>query len=447
MLISATHKSSGKTVVSVGLCAAFIERGTCVQAFKKGPDYIDSAWLSLASARPCYNLDFNTQSDTEIKSLFVNKSTCKTSLIEANKGLHDGLDPGGKDSNAALAKLLNCSVVLVIDCAGMTRGIAPLLQGYKQFDSKVQIAGAILNQVGGTRHRTKLITAVENYTDIPVLGAVEHHPDMILPERHLGLIPSSEFDAASTAINRIRKMVAEQVDVNTIIKLAAVQPVTPKPITKPPTEMRIGVFRDSAFSFYYPDDLESLEQHGAELIFIDSVNDNALPPVDALFIGGGFPETQAHLLEKNAPLRLAVREAIENKMPVYAECGGLMYLTRSIILKDKQYKMCGVIDADSIMHERPQGRGYVEFTETSTMLWPDVEPKQSYRAHEFHYSSLVNMSQTPVTALEMSRGTGIEKQRDGIVYNNLLATYLHRRDCSQDQWIGRFTRFIKEHKQ
>ena len=450
LLISAAHKSSGKTVVSTGLCAEFAARGLAVQPFKKGPDYIDPAWLALAARRPCFNLDFNIQSAREMTDMVATRSAAADlSLIEANKGLYDGVDPGGSDSNAALAKLLGCPVVLVIDCEGITRGIAPLLQGYSRFDHGVSIAGVILNRVGGARHHSKLVAAVRRYSDLPVLGSIARDQRLEVPQRHLGLIPSGEFDGASAALGKIRAAVAEQVDVAAVLELARPKQsaaAKPAPPPAPAAVLRLGVFRDGAFSFYYPDDLEEFERCGAELVFIDGLRDGVLPPVDALFIGGGFPETRAQALENNAALRNAVHDAVEDGMPAYAECGGLMYLARSISWNNARHRMCGVIKADAVMHPSPRGRGYVEFTETEAMPWPGAAGGRAYRAHEFHYSSLVNADDLEPTAMRLARGEGIGGGRDGIVYKNLLATYLHRRTCAADRWPQRFVQFAQTHR-
>ena len=472
LLISAAHKSSGKTTISLGLCAALRRRGLHVQPFKKGPDYIDPLWLTLASGRPCHNLDFYLMAHEEIRrSVAKHTRAADVCLIEGNKGLYDGLDLDGSNSNAALATLLDAPVVLVIDARGMTRGIAPLILGYQAFDPHVRIAGVILNQLGGSRHESKLRAVIEHYTDVAVLGAVHYDESLTIDERHLGLVPSNETSAAQERIDAIAAAVSQQVDMNHLLELAeapadwpgvATPDYSASPLVapgilpsatlvhpRPSPDVRIGIARDAAFAFYYPGDLEALRAAGADLVTIDTLRDNGLPAIDGLFIGGGFPEVQMKALEANYSLRSALRDAIESGLPVYAECGGLMYLTRSLSWKGQRCEMVGVIPADTVMHPRPQGRGYVRLRETGAGPWPRTppgEPTVELRAHEFHYSALENVAPGLTYAYEMQRGTGIDGEHDGIVYKNLLACYTHMRDLDNNHWAKRFVDFVRNHK-
>jgi cobyrinic acid a,c-diamide synthase len=303
LFISAAHKSSGKTTASVGLAAALGARGLRVQAFKKGPDYIDPMWLKRASGRSCYNLDFNTQSEAEIGALFARHARpADLALIEGNKGLHDGVDPEGRDSSAALAKLLRAPVILVVDAMGITRGVAPLVLGCQVFDRDVAIRGVILNRVASARHEGKLRQALERYTDVPIIGAVGRDPKLIVAERHLGLTTPDETEALDEMIGRLTLAVEQGVDLDRLVEIARNAPAQwlagsdaavglpggePPALARP--DLRIAVARDAAFGFYYPDDLEALEQAGAELVFFNTLRDVRLPDADALFIGGGFP--------------------------------------------------------------------------------------------------------------------------------------------------------------
>ena len=455
LLISAARKSSGKTTVAVGLCQALSQRGLAVQPFKKGPDYIDPLWLGRACGRDCHNLDFHVMSRPEIVAVFGRYAHhADLSIIEGNKGLYDGLDLDGSNSNAALASLLGTPVVLVIDARGMTRGIAPLILGYQAFDSSVNIVGVILNNLGGRRHEAKLRVVIEHYTNVQVIGAVHRNERLAILERHLGLMPSNEHERADEQIKAIGNLIAEQVDLDRL--LAVTQQAQPVQI---PTEeegvavtgdIKIGVARDAAFGFYYPGDLEGLQRAGAELIFFDTLKDESLPDIDALFIGGGFPETQMEGLERNETLRLAIRSAIEAGMPAYAECGGLMYLARSLTWRDKTCRMAGVISADVVMHDRPQGRGYVQLRETGCGLWPlrnNNGTLGEIPAHEFHYSSLENIDADFNYAYDVLRGHGLDGKHDGLCYKNLMASYSHLRDVSANRWAARFVEFARSQRQ
>ena len=454
LFISAAHKSSGKTTLSIGLCAAWQQQGLLVRPFKKGPDYIDPLWLSAASQRNCYNLDFNTSSNHEIlHGVQHYGQSADLSLIEANKGLYDGVSLDGSDSNAALAKLLQAPVILVIDTRGMTRGIVPILLGHLAFDREVNIAGVIFNRVGGSRHASKLRQAVEYFTEIPVLGAVQESADMQIEERHLGLMPSNERADAEQQIETIRCLVADQVDLAKLVTIAQQAPSLPAPIQpnlfkSTPTngvKVRIGVCQDAAFGFYYPGDLEALQQAGADLVKIDTLHDAQLPNIDGLFIGGGFPETQMQQLEANRSMRDSIRAAIEVGLPTYAECGGLMYLARSLQWKNQQAEMVGIIPGDVVMYAKPQGRGYVQLEETEAMPWSKMAASSELvQAHEFHYSRLENLSVAGQYAYKLKRGQGIDGEHDGWIYKNLLASYTHLRHTSRYPWAQRFVEFVRK---
>ncbi len=452
LYISAAHKSSGKTTVMLGICRALFKRGIALRPFKKGPDYIDPAWLGKAAGRGCFNLDFYTSSRREIVSLFQSKSVgLDLSLIEGNKGLYDGMDINGSDSNAALAKLLDTPVVLVIDTMGMTRGIAPLLIGYRDFDPDVRIAGVILNRVGGPRHEAKLVESVERFTDIPVLGAVPRFRDGIIEERHLGLIPAHEDEQAANTLDRLGDLMAEHVDLDRLLALAAGAKITGRDVTEQhepqdsltsSRRLRIGVARDEAFGFYYTDDLEAFRAAGAEIVWINMVEDPLLPDIDGLFIGGGFPETAMHKLSANKMMRESVRKAIEAGLPCYAECGGLMYLARSIEWQNDMVEMVGVIPGVISMSSRPHGRGYIRLRETEFAPWPGGDHGKVIAGHEFHYSQLEGLPADARFAYDVLRGSGIQEGKDGFVYKNLLASYAHLRDSGQNHWVSRFLAFV-----
>lgn len=295
--ISAAHKSSGKTTLSIGLCAALHQQGLIVQPFKKGPDYIDPIWLAQASGgRACFNLDFNTMSDAEINNTVQHFSRdADISIIEGNKGLYDGVALDGSDSNAAMAKLTQSSVILIIDALGITRGVAPLLLGYQQFDRDVTIAGVIYNFTNGDRHDSKLRAVTEEYTDIPVLGMIKKNELLVIDERHLGLMPSNEDSQAFQKIAEIGNIISNSVDTAALINFSKqtlkidVKPLVMTTIRATREKIRLGICEDAAFGFYYADDKLALERAGAELVSINTLSDKALPKdLDGLFIGGGL---------------------------------------------------------------------------------------------------------------------------------------------------------------
>ena len=451
ILVSAAHKSSGKTTISIGLCAALRKSGYSVQSFKKGPDYIDPIWLKHATGKPCYNLDFYTSDRDEILQTISDQGeSADISVIEGNKGLYDGLDLDGSNSNAALATLTESPVILVIDARGMTRGIAPLILGYQQFDPDIDIAAVILNKVGGTRHESKLVKVIEHYTDVPVIGAVHRSSDLHLPERHLGLKPSNEFAGVASIIERIGERVGSEVELDQLMNIArSSQPLniaqTISPIDTSAPSLRLGIARDAAFNFYYQNDLDAFAAQGVELVEFDTLEDTSLPArLNGLFIGGGFPETQMQALSANTSLLQQIRAAIEAGMPVYAECGGLMYLSRSLLWNDDKASMVGAIQADTVMHTAPQGRGYVRMEKTADWPWGGTDTgRDVINAHEFHYSSLENLEITDGFGYRVLRGTGIDGEYDGIVYKNLFACYTHQRNTRQNQWVRQFTDFIR----
>ena len=465
ILISAAHKSSGKTTVSTGLAAALGTLGETVQTFKKGPDYIDPMWLTHASGRPCYNLDFNTQTEAEILATYARQTPPSAfGVVEGNKGLHDGMDVEGSDSTAALAKLLAAPVVLVIDAVGITRGVAPLVFGMKAFDPAVNVAGVILNRVAGARQETKLRQALEHYTDVPVLGAIGRDCTLSVTERHLGLTTPGETASPHDKIANVARAIRNCVDLEQVRAAARTAP----PIvatadadahtSNPAPDVTIGIARDSAFNFYYPDDLAALERAGARLVLFSPLTDHQLPRVDGLMLGGGFPETHMAMLEANGAMRTSIRSAATSGMPVYAECGGLMYLARSITWRGEERQMAGFIPGRIEITERPQGRGLMVLEETGKNPWPRCATRSDCQegkagsasagrrrvsVHEFHYAHLVGLEGTHDFAWHVRRGQGIDGSHDGIIRANVLAGFSHQRDTAANRWARRFVAFVR----
>ena len=452
-LISAAHKSSGKTTVSIGLAAALRGRGLSVQPYKKGPDYIDPLWLSVAAGRPCFNLDFFLSPDGELRQQFARHGhDADVCLVEGNKGLYDGLDLEGSNSNAALARLLGLPVVLVLDARGMTRGIAPLILGYQAFDPKIRIAGVILNRLGGRRHESKLRAVLEHYTDVPVLGAVQEDAELALVERHLGLMPANESAEAERHVTAIGARIAAQVDLDRLLAISHSDEALKPPPPQAPgrgAPVRIAIARDAAFGFYYADDLEALAAAGAEAVFFDTLRDAALPPCDGLLIGGGFPECFLDGLEANRPMRANIRQAIEGGLPTYAECGGLMYLARGIEWKGRQAEMVGVIPGDIRMHAKPVGRGYVILESNAAHPWRArgaTHAGAELHGHEFHYSDIANLPADTRYAYAMRRGHGVDGKHDGILVHRMLASYSHLRATAGCDWPAKFVQYVRNCK-
>ncbi|TCJ16603.1 cobyrinate a,c-diamide synthase [Parasulfuritortus cantonensis] len=448
LYISAAHKSSGKTTVTLGLCRALRERGLAVQAYKKGPDYIDPIWHRLAAGRPSYNLDFRLMERSEIDGLYARHAAgADICLVEGNKGLYDGMDLEGSDSNAALAKQLGLPVVLVIDTIGITRGVAPLLLGYRAFDPAVNIAGLVLNKVGGPRHEDKLRRVIEHYVGLPVLGAIHKDARLAIEERHLGLVPGNESDEAEQRIAGIAEAVAGQVDLDALLRLATTAPAPAAGVTfpaAPATRVKVAIARDRAFGFYYQEDLDTLEAAGVELVPVDCLADAALPAADGLIIGGGFPESFIDRLAANLPLRQAILRAAEAGLPVYAECGGLMYLSRSITWRAHTGEMVGLVPGDAVMGDHPVGRGYASLAPTASAPL-DAPGGPAIPAHEFHHSRLENLPDGLSYAYQVKRGHGIDGRNDGYVHKNLLAAYCHRRGTGPRGWIAPFLAKVRSH--
>ncbi|MGI9310448.1 MAG: cobyrinate a,c-diamide synthase [bacterium] len=457
LLLSATRKSSGKTTVALGLCAALALRGRAVRPFKKGPDYIDPMWLARAAGASCINLDFHVMPADELRAAFAHHARDDTgecvAVIEGNKGLFDGMNPDGSDSNAALAKLLGAPTLLILDARGMTRGAAAHVLGHQAFDPQLPLAGVILNRVGGARHESKLRAALERHTDVAVLGAVHADRALEIGERHLGLITAAEHAAAEEKIERIAAAIAAQVDLDAVESIAdsadafASVDASFAPRDDPRADLAIGIARDSAFSFYYADDLRAFAAHGARLIPFDTLRDDALPAVDGLYLGGGFPETHASALSANRAMRDAVKRFVERGGPVYAECGGLMYLSRRLTLTDGgAHDMAGAIPARVAMTERPVGRGYVRLVETGDGLWParaNAAASPTIPAHEFHYSKLEMRADDARFAYRVERGHGLDGCFDGLVHRNALASYSHLRHTAANPWVARFVAFVR----
>jgi len=441
IIIAALRGGSGKTICSVGLIASWRKRGMAVAPFKKGPDFIDAGWLALAAGRPCHNLDtFLMPADKILQSFSRHTLTSDLAVIEGNRGLYDGIDLEGSTSTSELAKLLKVPVVLLVDCTKSTRTVAAMVLGCLQFDPEVNICGVILNRVAGARHESILRKTVEQYCALPVLGAIPKINGDAFPERHMGLVPTPEHDWADEAVEKAADMAEQYLNLDRLLAVAReappvadFHPTPPHPLKITAPLPRIGVIKDAAFQFYYPENLEALEAAGAEIVTLNALADPGLPRLDGLYIGGGFPETQVQALADNKGFRDDVRRMAEKGLPVYAECGGLMYLGESLVLDGKTYPMVGVFPVVFGFSKRPQGHGYTIFEVERPN--PYFKPGVQVRGHEFHYSKVLSWrGKAEDLGFRMTRGIGFAGKRDGLCYKNTLATYSHVHALGTPSW-------------
>ena len=442
MIISALRGGSGKTILSIGVIGAWKQQGKTVIPFKKGPDYIDAGWLALAASQPCYNLDSFLLDRSQLLKSFIRHATPSgISVVEGNRGLYDGIDMKGSTSTAELSKLLGLPVILCLDCTKSTRTMAAVLLGCLHFDTEVPIQGVILNRVAGSRHEQILRSSIEHHCGIPVIGAIPAM-DSQFPERHMGLVPTPEHDWASGSVEAVSRVVSACVDLDRLEAIAdQALPVTaPVYSSMEQSEQagvkkpRIGIIRDSAFQFYYPENIEALTLEGAELVFLSPLAQQHLPDLDALYIGGGFPETHARILAENTCFRSELKHLAEEGLPVYAECGGLMYLGKEIVLEDAAYPMAGILPVVFGLSPKPKGHGYTIVTvDGKNPYYPEG---MEIRGHEFHYSWVASFEETADCRLvfSMKRGTGFLNHRDGVCYKNILATYTHIHASGTPEW-------------
>jgi cobyrinic acid a,c-diamide synthase len=442
LIIAGLKGGSGKTTLSLGLIAAWKEDGSAVVPFKKGPDYIDAGWLSAAAGRPCFNLDpFLTGKERILASFTEHFGDADVAVIEGNRGLYDGMDAAGTFSTGELSKTLRSPVVLIIDCTKVTRTVGAMLLGMQTFDRKVAIKGVVLNQVAGARHEKVVKDVIGNCCGVPVLGAIPKLRDALLSERHMGLTPFQEHPEVDHAISLSAEIVRKYVDLEGLRKVAMAAPDRGLPVYRPVAARDvsqaspvIGVIRDSAFQFYYPENFEELRRKGARLLEVSALTEKRLPDVDALYIGGGFPETNSVVLARNVSFRRSLLKAVESGLPVYAECGGLMYLGKSLVLGKERYPMVGVFPISFSLERKPQAHGYTVVRVDRAN--PFYARGVVFRGHEFHYSRVLDCRRKEGMrfAFRMSRGQGITDGMDGVCYKNVLATYTHVHALGTPEW-------------
>lgn len=449
VLVGAIQGRSGKTTFTLGLLKALTDRGLSVQPFKKGPDYIDPSWMTFASGQQCRNLDLVMMGPDKVRQSFIrNSQGFDISVVEGAMGLFDGLDVEGSNSSAELAYTIDAPVILVVNCTRITRSVAALVNGVTGFDKRIKIGGVILNQVARARHENIMIESINRYCDVPVLGVLPKNKSVEIPDRHLGLIPAGEQDMLHTRIETLGNLVKENVNLDHLLQVAAqAKPLVPDEAQKAPLlihsdipvqeKVKIGIVRDKAFSFYYPENIEALEQAGAELITVDALHDTHLPEdICGLYIGGGFPEVMAEEISANRSLLDDIKSASEAELPIYAECGGLMFLSRNIIDGDKTYPMTGVFDCDVEMTAKPQGIGYT--IQKVLPGNPFYQEGDTVVGHEFHNSRVVHMGEGLQYGFATERGKGIKPGFDALVYKNTMAGYHHLHVYGAPQWPENF---------
>jgi cobyrinic acid a,c-diamide synthase len=425
-----------------------------VRAFKKGPDYIDAAWLSWASAAPARNLDsWMMGFDGAVRSFAGYASEDGFNLVEGNRGLFDGVDIAGTHSTAELAKAIHAPIVLVMDCTKMTRTAAAIVLGCQHLDPDAQIAGVILNHVNGKRHEMVIREAIESTCGIPVVGVLPKLRSDALPARHLGLV-TPEDHSCIAELHSLLDQVASKLDLSLIRQIASSVDALPSPAQFATAvastgandpNVRVAVIRDAAFSFYYEENIEALRQAGAEVVFASALSSSALPEdIDAVYIGGGFPEVHAARLEANASLRDSLAKAAEHGLPIYAECGGLMLLSRSIQWKGRHYSMSNVFPFDIETSSAPQGHGYVEMVVDT--LNPYYPVGTVLRGHEFHYSRIAPQSEMPNGACALRRGVGVYGGRDGLMKMNVWASYTHVHATATPEWARGIINLARRHR-
>jgi len=468
LVLAGLSGGAGKTILTLGICRAFAAAGLTVRPFKKGPDYIDAAWLGLAAGSDATNLDPFLLPESRLPSLFLEKSqNADVSVIEGNRGIFDGMDVDGSCSTAALARLLGAPVVLILDATKMTRTAAAIVAGVAAFEPGLNLAGVVVNRTAGPRHRDIVRASIESLAGVPVLGMLPKIAENPIPERHMGLVSNREHGAVAPILDNLAGIIRQNVDLDRLLAIARSAPAmaaVPCPIVANDSPGRapgagrpvIGVVRDAALWFYYPENLEALERAGAKLAFVSLLDDAPWPTLDGLYLGGGFPETLAGPLAANAAVRSRVAALAANGLPIYAECGGFMYLCQGLVVDGALYPMAGVFPVTTTLCARPQGLGY---SLARVVRGNPFHPVGALlRGHEFHYSKCqpaLDGCQGPPPglpgpesfALAMERGVGMLDGRDGLVCGNTFAAYTHIHAEGAPHWAENFVQAARRYRE
>jgi cobyrinic acid a,c-diamide synthase len=425
ILIAGTHSSVGKTTVALGLLAALRRRGLRPAPFKAGPDYIDPTLHSQAAGRPSRNLDVWLLDEPALQGvLWRGMREADVAVIEGVMGLFDGIGPGQDGSTAALARTLECPVLLVLDVAAMSGTAAAIVLGCQQMQPGVQLAGVVLNRVGSDGHLRSTAEAIHGTTGLPVLGSLPADPELSILERHLGLIPTNESSLSSDGLDRLADLVARRFDLDAVLRIASSAPLLPDDggtgLGALPSVARIAVAQDRAFGFYYQDTFDVLRESGAEIVRFSPLDDSSLPAgIDGLYLGGGFPELYAADLAANTAMRAAILEHARQDRPIYAECGGLMALGKALTtFEGETLPMFDVLPVVSRMQRQTLTIGYREVEAVRPS--PLMQPGTRVRGHEFHWS----LADPPPESMAAYRVVG-DDRLEGFSIGSTLASYVH----------------------
>ncbi|MBE6493506.1 MAG: Ni-sirohydrochlorin a,c-diamide synthase [Methanosphaera stadtmanae] len=450
IVLTGTGSGVGKTTIATGIMKALSEEHK-IQSFKVGPDYIDPSYHNCATGIPSRNLDSFFMSDGQIRQSFKNgmkHSKADYAIIEGVRGLYEGMSPiNDVGSTASIAKSLNSPVILIINSRSLVRSAAAMTLGFKALDSKINIQGVILNNVKSQKHYLKTKEAVEKLSNTQVLGGITRDSSITMEQRHLGLIPAVEQERIKSFVDKWGELIKENIDLDLLIEIMKDSPklednyeeIWSKETTKQKT--KIGIPFDEAFNFYYHENIEALESNNAEIVYFSPIHDDAIPDVDALYMGGGYPEIFSKELSDNKSMLKSIKKFSDDNHPIYAECGGLMYLSKDI----NNNEMVNVFPYKSMLTKKVQGLSYTiaEVTQKN----PILEVGTSYHGHEFHYSKVEYTGNNKNDfAFKMKRGVGITGEYDGLLKNNTLASYIHTHTACLPKFAYNFTQSAYENR-
>ena len=423
LVISGSTSGVGKTSITCAIIYGLTKRGHTIQPLKVGPDYIDPSYLSFISNNETKNLDVWLMGKNELVKSFVNSSTSDISIIEGVMGYYDGF--GGKTNHASthhVATLLKSPVILVLDASKTSRSIAATALGFTKFHRNSRISGIILNKIGSKKHEILCRSALENLK-IPIIGVVPKNTENILESRHLGLIPVVEQKQLQRKIKQVSQQISDYLDFEKLVKICKNVEQIPKTKLQKfkKSNISIAVALDSSFNFYYHDNIQALRREGAKIKFFSPISDKKIPNCDSIYIGGGFPEVLGKKLSQNLTMKKSIKQAAENGIPIYAECGGLMYLTKSIKHNNQKYKMIGLFDAETEMTKK-MTLNYTQGRIISNCL---ISSPRNFNAHEFHYSKIHNISKDAKFLYDLKIGEGISSKKDALSEYNVVASYCH----------------------